>query len=52
MRSSHRTLIRHAMRHMAFLAEEVDALDQDITDLIREANLRPAYELLRTIPGI
>jgi transposase len=52
MRSSHRTLIRHAMRHMAFLAEEIDALDQDIADLIREANLTPAYELLQTIPGI
>jgi transposase len=52
MRSSHRTLIRHAMRHMAFLAEEIDALDQDIADLIRDANLTPAYELLQTIPGI
>jgi transposase len=30
MRTSHRTLIRHAMRHMAFLAEEIDELDRDI----------------------
>jgi len=52
MRASHRTLIRHAMRHMAFLAEEMEALDQDIAALIREANLTPAYELLQTIPGI
>jgi hypothetical protein len=28
----------HAMRHMAFLAEETEALDQDIATLIREAN--------------
>lgn len=52
MRTSHRILIRHAMRHMAFLAEEIEALDQDIAALIREANLTQAYELLQTIPGI
>jgi len=52
MRTSHWTLIRHAMRHMAFLAEEIEALDQDIAKLIQEANLTGAYELLQTIPGI
>lgn len=52
MRESHRVLIRHAMRHMAFLAEEIEALDHDIGALIRQANLTPAYELLQTIPGI
>ncbi|HLJ17600.1 MAG TPA: IS110 family transposase [Bryobacteraceae bacterium] len=52
MRTSHRTLIRHAMRHMAFLAEQIEALDQDIAQLIHEANLSGAYELLQTIPGI
>ena len=40
------------MRHMAFLAEEIEVLDKDITALIREANLTGAYELLQTIPGI
>jgi transposase len=40
------------MRHMAFLAEEIEALDQDIAALIGEANLSAAYELLQTIPGI
>jgi transposase len=52
MRTSHRILIRHAMRHMAFLAEQIEALDQDIAALIAEANLSAAYELLQTIPGI
>lgn len=52
MRESHRKLIRHAMRHMAFLAEEIEALDRDIAALIRDGNLTPAYELLQTIPGI
>jgi transposase len=52
MRHSHRVLIRHAMRHMAFLSEEIDALDRDILDLIKEAKLTPAFELLQTVPGI
>jgi transposase len=52
MRPSHRTLIRHAMRHMAFLAGEIEALDQDILTLIGEADLTRSYELLQTIPGI
>ena len=52
MRDTHRALIRHAMRHMAFLAEELEALDQEIATLIRDANLMQAYELLQTIPGI
>jgi transposase len=52
MRSSHRTLIRHALRHMAFLAEELDGLDQDIAALIQSADLSKPYELLQTLPGI
>jgi transposase len=52
MRDSHRTLIRHAMRHMAFLAEEIESLDRDIATLIRDANLTEAHQLLQTIPGI
>jgi transposase len=52
MRKSHPILIRHALRHLAFLAEETEALDQDIATLIRGANLIEAYELLQTIPGI
>jgi len=52
MRESHRTLIRHATRHMAFLAQEIEALDEDIAAMIRDANLTQPYELLQTIPGI
>jgi transposase len=52
MRDTHRKLIRHAMRHMAFLAEQIEALDQDIVDLIQAANLAAPYQLLQTIPGI
>lgn len=52
MRSPHRMLIGHSMRHMAFLAQEVDQLDEEIAGLIGEAGLSPQYELLQTIPGI
>jgi transposase len=52
MRSSHRTLIRHAMRHMAFLADEIESLDRDIQEMIRNAGLTPAHELLQSLPGI
>jgi transposase len=52
MRNAHRILILHTLRHMAFQAEETEALDQNIATLIREANLIEAYQLLQTIPGI
>lgn len=52
MRASHRTLIRHAMRHMAFLAEEIESLDRDIEALIGEAGLTQAHGLLQSLPGI
>jgi len=52
MRPVHRSLIRHAMEHMAFLAREVESLDQEIEDLIRQAELTTSYQLLQTIPGI
>jgi len=52
MRHSHRVLIRHAMRHMAFLSGEIDTLDREILDWIEETKLTPAFELLQNIPGI
>jgi transposase len=52
MRTAHRLLIGHAMRHMAFLAKEVDELDKEIGELIAGAGLTQRWELLQTIPGI
>lgn len=52
MRPVHGKLIRHAMRHMAFLAQEVESLDQDIIDLIQQEGYEGAHQLLQTIPGI
>lgn len=52
MRDSHRFLITRAMRHMAFLAEEIEALDQEIQRSIESAGLSQPYRLLQSIPGI
>src|SRR5882724_1079084 len=52
MRDAHRFLITRAMRHMAFLAEEIEALDQEIERRIAGAELDHPYQLLQTIPGI
>jgi transposase len=52
MRDTHRVLIRHALEHMAFLAHEVESLDEEIEKLIGRAELTEQYEMLQTIPGI
>jgi transposase len=52
MRDSHRFLITRAMRHMAFLADEIQTLDQEIERSIAGAELDHPYQLLQTIPGI
>jgi len=52
LRDSHRFLITRAMRHMAFLADEIDTLDLEIAKSIGSPELSQPNELLQTIPGI
>jgi len=52
MRTAHRTLIRHAMRHLAFLAGEIEALDHDIEQMIESGGLKQPHQLLQSLPGI
>jgi transposase len=52
MRAAHRALIRHAMRHMAFLADEIEDLDREIHAWIEAAGLDQAHRLLQSLPGI
>jgi transposase len=52
MRDSHRFLITRAMRHLAFLAEEIEALDREIARSIGSPHLTQPNQLLQTIPGI
>ena len=52
MTEHHRRLIRHSMRHLAFLENEIADLDQEIAEHVERGSLKPAVELLQTIPGI
>jgi transposase len=52
MRDAHRFLITRGMRHLAFLAEEIEALDQEIAARIGSPDLDQPNQLLQTIPGI
>ena len=45
MRPAHRTLIRHAMRHMGFLTEEIQILDRDFVNIIESNGLQQPHQL-------
>lgn len=47
-----RFLIRHALRHLEFLDEEVEALNREIQRRMEEPALAKAFHLLQSIPGI
>jgi transposase len=47
-----RFLIRHARRHLQFMEEEVEALNQEILRRMEEPMLKVAFQLLQSIPGI
>jgi transposase len=48
----HRSLIRHSMRHLAFLEEEIEELDREITRQIESEGFARQFQLLPSIPGI
>ena len=52
MSDHHRLLIRASMRHLAFLEQEIEELDQQIEKQIEQAAIGKEYQLLQTIPGI
>ena len=52
LRDHHRRLIRFSLEHLAFLESQVAAIDAEIGALIEESGLRPAYELLTSVPGV
>jgi transposase len=47
-----RFLIRHALRHLEFLDEQVEALNTEIRRHLTDSALAEAFHLLQSIPGI
>jgi transposase len=52
MTEHHRVLIRHSMRHLAFLEEEIADLDKEISKRVESGPLETAVKLVQSIPGI
>ena len=52
MTGMQRKLIGFSLDHMAFLEEQITALDQEIAEHIRASELEQQQEILQTIPGV
>ena len=45
-------MIPYALKHLAFLEQELFSLDEDILRHIESVGLQPALQLLQTLPGV
>ena len=52
MNAQHRTLIAFSLDHMAFLEDQITALDGEIAAHLKAAELQGPQRLLQTIPGV
>ena len=52
MSATHRKLIGLSLDHMAFLEEQLTALDEEIATHIRNSGLEKQQQILQTIPGV
>jgi transposase len=52
MTSAQRKLIEFALDHMAFLEEQITALDDEIAAHIGASELQGTHQILQTIPGV
>lgn len=52
MTEAQRSLIRRSLRHLEFLAQEIESLDSEIRGAVEAAGLQDQMEWLQTIPGI
>jgi transposase len=52
MNQTQRDLISQCMSHMAFLEQQIEEVDRQIQDKIRNFGLSQSYALLQTVPGM
>lgn len=52
MTETQRQIIRQCMSHMAFLEQQIEAVDKQIQEKIGAFRFRESYELLQTVTGI
>jgi transposase len=52
MNEMHRRLIGLSLDHMAFLEEQITALDQEIVKHIQKSELEQQHQILQTVPGV
>jgi transposase len=52
LRDHHRRMLRFSLEHLAFLEKQMDAIDREVYRLLEQEEVRKAFELLQSIPGI
>src|SRR5450432_2988430 len=52
MSDHHRKMIRYSISHMAFIEEQIEEIDKDITAQIHQAGLDRQYQIIQTVPGV
>lgn len=52
MRDHHRRMLRFSLEHLAFLEQQIDAIDRAVLELIEHEGYREPYALLQTVPGV
>jgi transposase len=52
LRDHHRRMLRLSLEHLAFLEQQIHAIDGDVLELIAREKYQSSFELLQSIPGI
>jgi transposase len=52
LREHHRRMLRLSLEHLAFLEKQIDTIDAEVYRLVEQEQLRKAFELLQSIPGV
>src|SRR5437879_378649 len=52
MNDHHRKMIGYSLEHMRWIEQQIEELDRDIEEKIRQAGLQTAWENLQSLPGV